>query len=214
MAICYTKYEELAHTWSHAAGVLLGLVSGFFFFRLLLAGNDPWAFWGVGLYLAGMLASYITSTVYHALPAGNSHKEPMRRWDHAAIYWHIAGSYAPFTLIVLREEAYWGWGLFAFIWISACAGTWMSFRRLKEHSNLETCCFIAMGLVILVAFQSLVRLVGWGVMGWVVAEGIFYITGALFYTLHQRPYMHFVFHLFVLGGSLSHVLAVWKLLLL
>ena len=66
---------------------------------------------GVILYLFGMLMSYIASTVYHAVSAWSKWKERLRKWDHAAIYWHIAGSYSPITLIAMREQGYWGWSL-------------------------------------------------------------------------------------------------------
>lgn len=214
MAIVYTKTEEKAHVLSHASGILIGLIAGLIFFRQLYPDSDLWAFAGIVLYLIGMLSSYTASTVYHALPAGSKRKEPMRKWDHAAIYWHIAGSYAPFTLIALRQDSYWGWGLSCFVGLCALAGTWMSFRNLKEHSNLETCCFIGMGLVVLVAFQPLTERVGWEIMGWILAEGAFFIAGAVFYTLHRLSYMHFVFHLLVVGGTLSHIMAIWHLLAL
>src|SRR3712207_7184126 len=79
------------------------------------------------------LLSYVASTVYHSLSAWSGWKERLRRWDHAAIYWHIAGSYSPITLIVLREQGCWGWGLFVFIWLCALAGTGMSFVNFKDH---------------------------------------------------------------------------------
>lgn len=214
MAIVYTKAEERAHVLSHASGILIGLIAGSVFFRQLYPDSDLWAFAGIVLYMIGMLLSYTASTVYHALPAGNKRKEPMRKWDHAAIYWHIAGSYAPFTLIALRQDSYLGWGLSGFVGLCALVGTWMSFRNLKEHSNLETCCFVGMGSVVLVAFQPLTERVGWEVMGWILTEGAFFIAGAVFYTFHRLPYMHFVFHLLVVGGTLSHIMAIWHLLAL
>lgn len=214
MAIIYTRTEEIAHVLSHASGILIGIISGMVFWGQLYPDSDFWAYVGVALYLIGMLSSYTASTIYHALPAGSPKKELMRKWDHAAIYWHIAGSYAPFTLIALRQNSGWGWGLFAFIWLCALIGTWMSFRSLKEHSNIETSCFVAMGLVVLVVFQPLTERVGWEVMGWIIAEGAFYIAGAVFYTFHRLSYMHFVFHLLVVGGTLSHILAIWYMLAL
>jgi hemolysin III len=168
--------------------------------------------WGVWLYMFGMLGSYIASTVYHACPAHSKWKERLRKWDHAAIYWHIAGSYSPITLVALREQGYWGWTLFGFVWLCAIVGTIMSFRKLQEHSNLETICYVLMGLVVLVAFKPLMDAVSPHAVGWIIGEGACYITGALFYSLNKRPYMHSVFHFFVLGGSVCHILAVWDIL--
>ena len=175
--------------------------------------ENGWATFGVSLYLFGMLGSYVASTVYHALRAENKWKERLRRWDHAAIYWHIAGSYSPITLVAMRGEGLWGWFLFVFVWTAAIAGTIVSFRRLQPHSNLETICFCLMGLSVLVAFKPLLDCVSTAAVAWIIAEGVCYITGALFYSLHSRRYMHTVFHFFVLAGSVCHIIAVWDVLL-
>ncbi|MBQ7512007.1 MAG: hemolysin III family protein [Prevotella sp.] len=213
MAIRYTHREELLNSWSHAGGILLGIVTGTVFLVMTFRGENPWARLGVGLYLFGMLGSYIASTVYHALPARSQWKERLRRWDHAAIYWHIAGSYSPLTLVALREQGYWGWSLFSFVWLCAIAGTIVSLIRLKEHSNMETACFVGMGLSVLVAFKPLIAAVSTAAVIWIIAEGVCYITGALFYSLNQKRYMHSVFHFFVLAGSICHIIAVWDVLM-
>ena len=213
MGIRYTHKEEKLNTWSHAAGILLGGVVGVIFLVMCAGSGYGWARAGVILYLVGMMGSYITSTVYHALPRSSKWKERLRRWDHAAIYWHIAGSYSPITLVALREDAWWGWGLFVFVWVCAIAGTITSFIHLKDHSNLETACFIAMGLSVLVAFKPLIDNVSTAAVVWIVAEGVCYITGAVFYSLNKRRYMHSVFHFFVLAGSVCHIIAVWDVLL-
>jgi len=212
MGILYTKGEERTNSITHGAGIALGIVAGAAFLLFARRHGNSWATLGIWLYLAGMLASYVSSTLYHACRLRSRWRERLRRWDHAAIYWHIAGSYSPITLIALREQGCWGWGLFAFVWLCAAAGTVMSFRRLKEHSNVETLCFVLMGLVVLAAFRPLLAVVGREFLGWLVAEGVCYITGALFYTFHRRRYMHSVFHVFVLAGSVCHILAVWDIL--
>ena len=147
--------------------------------------HNGWATAGIILYLFGMLMSYIASTTYHAISAWSKWKERLRKWDHAAIYWHIAGSYSPITLIAMREQGYWGWSLFIFIWACAIAGTVMSFAKLKDHSNLETACFVGMGLSILVAFKPLINNVSEAAVIWIIAEGVSYITGAVFYSLNK-----------------------------
>ena len=213
MAIRYTDKEELWNSWSHAGGIVLGVAVGIIFIVMSFKGDNPWARLGVCLYLFGMLASYIASTVYHALPRRSIWKERLRHWDHAAIYWHIAGSYSPLTLVALRTQGYWGWALFVFVWTCAIAGTIISFIKLKEHSNVETACFIGMGLSILVAFKPLIDSVSTAAVVWIVAEGVCYITGAAFYSLNNRRYMHSVFHFFVLAGSVGHIIAVWDVLM-
>lgn len=211
--IRYTHKEEIWNTFSHAGGILLGIVVGIIFLVMTIGADSSWASIGVALYLFGMLGSYIASTVYHALPLRSKWKERLRRWDHAAIYWHIAGSYSPLTLVALRNEGYWGWSLFSFVWLCAIVGTIVSFIHLKEHSNFETLCFVGMGLSVLVAFKPLVNTVSTAAFVWIVAEGVSYITGAVFYSLNKTKYMHSVFHFFVLAGSICHIIAVWDVLL-
>lgn len=211
--IRYTRKEELWNVWSHAGGIAMGIAFGVLFIWLSFGGSNPWARAGVILYLAGMLASYACSTAYHATPRRSPWRERLRRCDHAAIYWHIAGSYSPLTLVALRQEGWWGWGLFGFVWAAAIAGTIVSFRRLKDHSNIETACFVAMGLSVLVAFKPLANCVSAAAVAWIIAEGVCYITGAVFYSLNKRRYMHSVFHFFVLAGSLCHIVAVWDVLM-
>ena len=213
MPIRYTHKEEIWNTLSHAGGILIGAIIGIVFLVMRIGSGSSWASIGVGLYLFGMLGSYIASTVYHTLPARSKWKERLRRWDHAAIYWHIAGSYSPLTLIALREQGYWGWSLFSFVWLCAIAGTIVSFIHLKEHSNFETLCFVGMGLSILIAFKPLIETVSTAAVIWIVAEGVCYITGAAFYSLNKKRYMHSVFHFFVLAGSICHIIAVWDVLL-
>lgn len=192
---------------------MLGAVVGTVFLIWSTRSGNVWAVIGVSLYIFGMLMSYLASTIYHALSAWSVWKERMRKWDHAAIYWHIAGAYSPITLVALREAGYWGWALFVFVWLCAIVGTVMSFRRLSGHSNLETLCFIAMGLSVLVAFKPLLDNVSLTAVSWLIAEGVAYITGAVFYSLNKRKYMHTVFHFFVLLGEICHAVAVGYVLL-
>ena len=212
MSINYTHQEELWNTWSHAAGIAAGVIIGVLLLVKAAHHPDVWAVPSVVLYLFGMLGSYITSTSYHSLSPLSRWKERLRRWDHSAIYWHIAGSYSPITLIALRHQGYWGWGLFTFVWLCAISGTTISQIRLKEHSNLETCCYIGMGLSVLVAFKPLSEAVTTATLLWIIGEGVCYITGAVFYTLHRLRNVHTVFHFFVLAGTACHIVAVWKIL--
>ena len=211
--IKYTKREEIWNAASHGGGILLGVVFGIIFLVWCFQADNNWARVGVILYLFGMLASYVASTLYHSIRHHSKWKERLRKWDHAAIYWHIAGSYSPLTLVALRTQGYWGWALFVFVWTCAIIGTIISFIRLKEHSNVETFCFIGMGLSVLVAFKPLMDSVSAAAVIWLIAEGVSYITGAVFYSFNKTKYMHSVFHFFVLAGSVCHIIAVWDVLM-
>ena len=211
----YSNGEEWANTLSHGAGILLGVIAGYFLLVKATENAEPqWAVACISVYLTGMLSSYISSTWYHGTRPGKT-KELLRKFDHGAIYLHIAGTYTPFTLLVLRQAGGWGWGIFAFVWLSAIAGFILSFKKLKEHSNLETCCYVAMGASILVTMKPLMDhlalLNATPAFWWLIGGGVSYITGAVFYSL-RKPYMHATFHLFCLGGSIGHIIAIWLIL--
>lgn len=211
----YNHIEEWANTLSHGAGILLGIVAGYFLLEKAWANAEPqWAVPSVLVYLTGMLSSYVSSTWYHGSRPGKM-KELLRKFDHGAIYLHIAGTYTPFTLLTLRHAGGWGWGIFSFVWLSAVVGFILSFKKLKEHSNLETVCYVGMGASILVALKPLlVQLEAANAapaFWWLVGGGISYIVGAVFYSL-RKPYMHATFHLFCLGGSIGHIIAIWLIL--
>lgn len=207
----YTKKEEIVNTLSHAAGVGMGIVIGILLLIKSYHNEDFWSVFGVFLYLFGMGSSYLASTFYHALKHHSPWKRRLRHWDHAAIYWHIAGSYSPITLIALRDVGAWGWSFFSFIWVCAIVGTFLSFRKMEEHSHIETGCFILMGLSVLIAFKPLFSVAPLSCY-WIIGEGICYITGAIFYSIRKFRYMHSVFHFFVLAGSICHIIAVWLIL--
>ena len=212
MSISYTRNEERANSITHGFGVLIGLVASIIFLRIAYNEYDILGQLGIWLYAFGVLSSYLASTLYHASRQGSTHRHILRKFDHSAIYWHIAGSYSPITLIGMHENMLWGWALFIIVWGCALVGSFMSFRGLKEHSNLETVCFVGMGLVVLLAFKPVLNAIGWKSMGWIIAEGVSFIIGALFYSMNKRRFMHTVFHGFVLGGSLCHILAIWYML--
>lgn len=211
----YSNGEEWANTLSHAAGILLGVIAGYFLLVKAAGSNDShWAVACVAVYLVGMLSSYVSSTWYHGSRPGRS-KELLRKFDHGAIYLHIAGTYTPFTLLVMRHAGGWGWGIFAFVWLSTVVGFILSFTKLKEHSHLETFCYVGMGSAILVAMKPLLDCLS--AMGaspafwWLIGGGASYVLGAVCYSL-RKPYMHAVFHLFCLGGSIGHIIGIWMIL--
>ena len=230
--IHFNHKEELWNSWSHAGGIVIALVFGVLFLVWSAQSENGWATAGVILYLFGMLMSYLASTVYHAVSAWSKWKERLRKWDHAAIYWNIAGCYSPITLIALRDQGYWGWTLFIFMWAAAIAGTVMSFVRLKDHSNLETICFVVMISLLMFVFpemnilysvlntqvsdldfKPLINALSPAAFWWIIGEGVAYITGAVFYSLNKKRFMHTVFHFFVLVGSICHIIAVWDILM-
>lgn len=208
----YSHKEEIINAVSHAIGIGLGIIVGSIFLIKCYNSGNNLAVFSIFLYIFGMCGSYGSSTFYHSLKHHNPLRKQLRHWDHAAIYWHIAGNYSPIALIALINVGAWGWGLFAFVWLCAIVGTFVSFRKMEVHSYVETVCYIVMGLSIVVAFKPLLDVVPMRVIYWIIGEGVCFITGAVFYSFHRLRYMHSVFHIFVLGGSLCHMMAIWIIL--
>jgi hemolysin III len=210
----YTPQEERLNILSHGAGIVISLVVGILFLHEAVdRGAGTVAIASLLLYLFGMLSSYVFSTTYHASKPGTKLRKRMRKLDHSAIYWYIAGSYSPITLISMRDSGWWGWGIFAFCWLCAILGTSLSLYSLKKHSKLETLCYVLMGLTIIVAMKQFYDAVSLSAFLWVIGEGVAYITGALLYSQHKVKYIHFVFHLFVILGTFCHMMAVWEVIL-
>ena len=211
----YSLPEEILNSVTHGLGLVMGLAVGIFF---IIKGDisDSWlTTFSLALYLFGVCSSYAASTIYHSIPASKERAKKMaRKFDHAAIYWHIAGSYSPLTLIAIRNggEPVWAWVIFGFVWLCALVGTGLSFRKMKAQSYLETTCYVLMGLTILVAFKPFYQTCGLPVVLWVVGEGIAYITGAVLYSFKKVPYIHSVFHVFVILGDICHMIATWKVI--
>lgn len=211
----YSVSEEIVNASTHAAGAMMGLVVCSFF---LVKGfpSDSWiVILSLLLYLLGVVGSYAASTIYHAIATTNVEAKALaRKFDHAAIYWHIAGSYSPITLVAMRDggEPVWGVAIFSFVWLCAMIGTALSFRKMKKHSYHKTVCYVLMGLAILVAFKPFYACCGPTIVLWVIAEGVAYITGAILYSFKNVPYIHSVFHLFVIAGDICHMIATWKMM--
>lgn len=208
----YTHSEEVANSVSHLVGTIMSVaVCSLFLHKAYLADNTL-AIVSLWIYFFGVVSSYLASTIYHACPANKENsKYLLRKFDHAAIYWHIAGSYTPVTLIAMYSHGstVWALGVFIFIWLCTILGTALTFRKIKPHSYFKTACYVLMGLSILVAFKPLYDSVGLKVVLFIVAEGVSYIIGAVFYSFKKTKYMHSVFHVFVVLGDVFHMLAVW-----
>ncbi len=208
----YTKEEERINAISHGVGILMGVVVCIIFLVKGYTHGNAVAQLSLWLYMFGVVSSYLFSTLYHSVPADRPLKQSLRKFDHAAIYWHIAGSYSPVMLIAMHDVAYWGWGIFFFCWLCAIVGTFISLFSLKKHNYIETACFVLMGLVILVAIKQFYECVNGWIFFWVIAEGVSYIVGAVLYSFHKVKYIHSVFHFFVLLGDVCHMIAVWMII--
>jgi hemolysin III len=196
--------EEIANSASHGVGFLALLGAVPFLISHVSRYGHAASIVGVSIFSATLLLVYLTSTLYHALPRGRG-KHILRRVEHAVIYLLIAGTYTPFTLGVLRGP--WGWTLFGIIWALALLGILLKTLRGTEYPILAMLLYLSMGWVALIAIRPLwLRIPHRGLL-WILAGGVAYTAGAVFYSLKRR-YTHFIWHLFVMAGSTLHYFAV------
>ncbi len=199
--------EEIANSATHGVGALLSLAAIPMLVMVASTAGDAWRIAGAAIFGATMLMLYTTSTLYHAL-SGERAKAVMRRCDHAAIYLLIAGTYTPFLVGPLRGA--WGWSLLAVIWSLALAGVLFKTLVGIRMPHLSTALYVAMGWLIIVAIEPLLRHVPGPGLAWLLAGGLCYTGGVVFYVLDSRVrFAHAVWHLFVLAGSAAHAWAVF-----
>lgn len=208
----YSLREEKANYLTHAFGVLMALIATVVLTGRAIAADNGWAIAAHTVFGFGMLACMIASTIYHFIQEPKR-KSLLRHFDHASIYVLIAASYSPFTLILLRNEGLWGWILFGLVWLIALIGIGFNFGTLKPNSHLKTASYVLMGLTVLIAFKPLIDVANEqnciAVVYWLVAGGVFYMIGACIYATAKREFVHAVFHVFVLLGLASHIIAAY-----
>lgn len=198
-------YEEIASALTHGLAAAAALVGGSVLITLAAVRGDAWQLAGAIVFGLCLLLLYLASTLYHAVRRPDA-KARMKVLDHCAIYLLIAGTYTPFTLIALRGP--WGWGLFAAVWTLALAGVAFKLFFTGRFRLLSTALYVAMGWIVLIALRPLLAAVDGWTFGWLLAGGVLYTLGTVFYHRPSLPYSHAVWHLFVVGGSVCHYIAV------
>lgn len=201
----YTVAEEIANALTHGIGALLSAAGMSALIIYAAMSQDPWRIASVTIFGATMVLMYLTSTLYHALPHPRT-KKFLRIADHCAIYLLIAGTYTPFLLVSMRGP--WGWSLFAVIWSCAVAGCIFKFFFTGRFNVVSTLLYIAMGWTVVIAIKPTLEMVPTGALIAIAAGGICYTLGTIFYLWDRLPYNHAIWHLFVLGGTLAHFIAI------
>lgn len=197
--------EELANALTHGLGAAAALAGGAAMVTLAAIHGTSWQLAGAIVFGACLLLLYVASTLYHAASDPVS-KARLKVFDHCAIYLLIAGTYTPFTLVGLRGP--WGWGLFAAIWSCALAGVVFKLFHTGRFRRLSTLLYVAMGWIVLVALRPLLERVDDWTLGWLLAGGLSYTLGTVFYHRPAMRFSHAVWHLFVVAGSVCHYVAV------
>lgn len=201
----WSAREELAHALSHGLGALLALGGLIGLVVAAARHGDAWHLGSAWVYGVTLVLLYAASTLYHALPHPRA-KRLFRLFDHAAIYLLIAGTYTPFTLGPLRGP--WGWALFGIVWAGAAAGIVFKCVALGRAPRLSVALYVLMGWCVVFALGPLARALAPGGLALVFGGGLCYTVGVVFYAWPRLRFGHFVWHLFVLAGSVLHYLAV------
>lgn len=203
--ITYSEEEELANRLTHSLAAAISLVGIVFLVTAASRTGDPYRIVSSAIFCGSLTIFYIISTLYHTIRSPKS-RYVFRVLDHAGIYLVIAGTYTPFTLVSLRESS--GWVLFGVVWGLAIAG--VIFKSFMTHrlAFLAPVFYIALGWLIVVDLEGLLTLVPIKGVIWLVAGGLFYTVGIIFYAIDQIPYNHAIWHVFVIAGSLCHYFSI------
>ena len=204
-ACSYSLGEEIANAVTHGLGIGLSVAA----LTLLVVVS---AIWGNGWHLGSSIAYgvtlvllYLASTLYHSITHEGA-RHVLKIIDHSSIYLLIAGTYTPFTLVTLRDNG--GWWLFGIVWTLAIAGVVLEAFWVYRPKWLSVVVYLGMGWLVVTAINPLLENLEPGGVWLLLAGGVAYTLGTIFYVLKRVPYMHAVWHLFVLAGSVCHFLAV------
>ena len=198
--------EEIANSISHGIGLAAALIATPFLIKQAARHGDVGFVVGASLFSATAIFLYLASTLYHALPVGKT-KRVFRILEHSAIFLLIAGTYTPFTLGVLHGS--WGWILLTTIWTLAAAGVVLKVFYGTSFPILSTALYLLMGWMVVIAINPLVAKVPTPGLLWLIAGGLSYTLGVVFFAIDSRlRYAHLIWHLFVIGGTTCHYFAV------
>jgi len=199
------KIEELANSLTHGTGALLSAAGFGVLVFLACRHGSMLHIVSCSIFGATLVLLYTASTLYHSVRSPRL-KHIFKIVDHSCIYLLIAGTYTPFTLVTLQGS--WGWTLFGLIWVLAAAGIAFQIFFVYRFKILATVAYVLMGWLAVFAVKPLIDALPAGGFAWILAGGIVYTVGALFYLIKSLPYNHAIWHLFVLGGSTCHYVAV------
>lgn len=197
--------EEIANSVTHGIGAALSVAALVLLVVFASLYGDVWRIVSFSIYGATLFILYLSSTLYHSF-TNQKVKNFFNILDHTSIYLLIAGTYTPITLVPLRGP--WGWTLFGLIWAMAIGGIITKIFIIGRYKMLSVAFYVVMGWLALIAIKPMLETVPRGLLIWLLIGGLCYSLGVIFYAIKKVPYFHFVWHLFVLGGSISHFLGI------
>ncbi|MCL2458787.1 MAG: hemolysin III family protein [Desulfobulbus sp.] len=201
----YSKGEEIANSLTHGLGALLAAAGLVVLVCFAATHGNAWHIVSCSIFGAALFLLYLASTLYHAVYHPGA-KAILRILDHAAILVLIAGTYTPFTLVSLRGP--WGWSLFGLIWGLAVAGILFEITRIRRFRGWLIALYVTMGWAVVAAIRPMLANVDNNGLWLLLAGGLAYTGGIVFYLWRRLPYNHAIWHLFVLAGSTLHYFAV------
>ncbi|WP_438492047.1 PAQR family membrane homeostasis protein TrhA [Paenibacillus sp. IHBB 3054] len=201
----YSRREEVANAITHGIGTVLSVAALVLLVVFASLKGTAWHVVSFSIYGTTMLLLYLNSTLVHSLREGKA-KDLFEFFDHSSIYLFIAGTYTPFLLVAIRGTL--GWSLFGVIWGVAFFGVLFKAYFVKRFLFMSTVFYIAMGWLIVIAWNPLSAVVAGGGMTLLMAGGILYTLGTIFYVWRGFPFHHAIWHVFVLAGSVTHFFAV------
>ncbi|MBL3527398.1 MAG: hemolysin III family protein [gamma proteobacterium endosymbiont of Lamellibrachia anaximandri] len=201
----YSLGEEIAHAVTHGVGIPLSIAGLVILVTFSSLYGDAWHIISSTIYGVTLILCYTASTLYHGIPLPRA-KQLLRQLDHASIFLLIAGTYTPFTLVNLRGP--WGWTLFGLVWGIALAGMALELIARKRYKRLSISLYLGLGWLVVIAIQPMLESVGTGGLLLLLAGGLCYSLGVIFYVWKRLAYHHAVWHLFVLGGSIFHFFSI------
>jgi len=197
----YSVVEEIINASTHGFGILLSIVGLVVLVAFASINGSPVLITSCAIFGGTLIFAYSSSTLYHAIN-NEKVKQIFRQFDHSAIYFLIAGTYTPIVLVLL--EPTWGWTIFTIIWTTAIVGVILKFVYPHRFKKLSVALYLIMGWFVLIAIKQLMQNMESGGLWLMLIGGLFYSIGVIFYAWKSLPYNHAIWHLFVLGGSISH----------
>lgn len=206
----YTKGEEIFNMTSHIVGAAFGIIALVICVGISAYHRDVYAIVSSIIYGLSIIVLYTMSSIYHGLGSKTNAKKVFQILDHCSIFLLIAGSYTPFCLVMFREyEAKLGWTIFSVIWLMAVIGIVLNSIDIKKYKKISMICYLAMGWCIIIKANLLPKLLGNVGFGLLVAGGVAYSLGAILYGLgKKKKWMHSIFHLFVVLGTLLQFICI------
>ncbi len=208
----YTHREEMMNMLSHAVGVVCAIVMMVIAVRA--SSGDPLKVACSIIYVATVLAAMLFSSIYHGLPKGMS-KQVFRVIDHCDIFFTIAGTYTPITLIgIVPINPAMGWTIFAIEWGLSIIGATLNAIDLKRYSKFSMACYLGMGWCVIISLRDTILAMTLEGFLWIIGGGVAFTIGAVLYLIGKKKrYRHFIFHVFVLIGIVTQFIGVWWYLL-